>query len=298
MTNFTKPPLTFEEHFTLLSQRGLIIKDEERLLKYLKHIGYYRLTGYMYPFQSSDGTHQFKTNVTFENIINQYIFDKKLRMLILDYIERIEVSMRAQICNTMSMVYGAHWYLDKNLFSDHYFHDQLIANVKEYCSNPNEVFIKNYYSKYNNPECPPAWMMMETFSLGTLSNLFVNLKAPLQRGEIARCYNTVPTILESWMKSLNFIRNCCAHHSRLWNRRIPVKPSLPQKKANKVLIYVNETSNQRLYGIISCMLFMTNAISPSNRFKERLFSLFDAYPDTNIAYMGFENNWKEEPLWM
>lgn len=297
MNTFDKPPKTTEEHIALLKERGLIIDNMDRAFKYIKHIGYYRLTGYMYPFQLADKSHKFKENVTFDMVIRQYLFDKKLRLLILDYIERLEVSIRAQVSDTMSLSYGAHWYLNDELFDNKKLHSELIMKIKSYCADPNEVFLKNYYFKYNKPEFPPSWMVMETFSMGTLSSIFGNIKAPKERGQIANCYNAVPSILETWLDSLNFIRNCCAHHSRLWNKKIPFKPSLPSKKANKVLFNITDETNQRIYGILSCMLYMIKAISPNSKFKERLFALFAEYSEININYMGFVDGWKDEPIW-
>lgn len=296
MNVFTKPAKTSEDHLNLLLERGLLITDKERFIKYLKHISYYRLTGYMYPFQK-DSTHEFKPNVTFEIILDHYLFDKKLRLLLMDYVERIEVSLRANICNIMSLKFEPHWYLDSNLFNKYELHADLIAHVKDYCKNASETFIKSYNFKYDSPDCPPSWMVMETLTFGRLASLFENLKDNDQKKEIALCYNMPVNILHSWLKSINFIRNSCAHHSRLWNRRIPLKPTIPTGKNNVFLSLIDDETDKRLYGILSCMLFLINSISPKSKFKERLISLFKEYPNVNISHMGFHNKWLEEDIW-
>lgn len=250
----------------------------------------------MYPFQI-DEKHIFKKGVNFDTILNHYLFDKKLRLLLMDYIERIEVSFRANICNIMSLEFGPHWYLNSDLFYDENLHQELVKNIKEYCKGASETFIKSYNSKYDNPECPPSWMVLETLTFGSLASLFENLKDNDQKKEIAQTYNVVVPLFQSWLKSINFIRNACAHHSRLWNRRIPLKPTIPRRKGNKFLIYIDDETDKSLYGILSCMLFVINSISPKSKFKERLKGLFSEYSEVNILYMGFHDKWKEEDIW-
>lgn len=108
---FEKGVLTAEQHYDLLLDRGLIIPDKDRFIQYLKTIGYYRLTGYMYPFQLADGSHKFKNEITFDFILGHYLFDKKLRIILLDVIERIEVALRTRIGDLFALKHGPHWYL-------------------------------------------------------------------------------------------------------------------------------------------------------------------------------------------
>ena len=158
---FAKTTETPEKHLKLLKARGLIVEDTERFYKYLKNVGYYRLTGYMYPFQLAGGTHAFKESTSFDLILNHYLFDKKLRFIILEAIERIEISIRTNISNTMALKYGPHWYIDQDYFNKINLHSDIIEYVTAYCRDANESFIKNYISKYNDPVNPPSWMMIE-----------------------------------------------------------------------------------------------------------------------------------------
>ncbi|MCW3084864.1 MAG: hypothetical protein JWP12_2230 [Bacteroidetes bacterium] len=250
----------------------------------------------MYPFQTN-ASHTFKEKVTFELILDHYLFDKKLRLLIMDYIERIEVSLRTNICNIMSLSYGAHWYLDPSLFNNLTLHSEMIEKINSYCKNASETFIKNYNSKYDTPKSPPSWMIMETLTFGGLTSLFENLKDNDEKKKISKQYNVVVPLFQSWLKSINFIRNSSAHHSRLWNRRIPLKPTIPTKKSNRFLTHIDHETDKRLYGILSCMLFLVKNISPKSRFRERILTLFDEYPSVNIRYMGFHEKWEEEEIW-
>lgn len=294
---FEKPPQTPEEHLNLLIHRGLKIDNSERFYRYTKTVGYYRLTGYMYPFQENDGSHKFKNNITFDYVLNHYLFDKKLRLLLLHEIERIEISFRAIICNVYALKFGAHWYLNLDLFNDHNIHSRLIEDVKKYCSETSDLFIKNYNSKYSDPILPASWMVFEIFTFGQIASLFENLKDTEEKKLIAAEYGTVVPILESWLKSINYIRNCCAHHSRLWNRKIPLKPLIPERKNKRFLNQIDSETNKRVYGIITCMLFLVNRISPQSNFKVRLKALFNDYPEVNKLHMGFHDKWSEEPIW-
>lgn len=294
---FTKLAETPENHYALLLRRGLEISDPDRFYKYLKNIGYYRLSGYMYPFQLADGSHSFKPGIHFDTILQHYLFDKKLRFLVLDVIERIEISLRANISNTLALHFGPHWFLSGQYFNQPTWHEKFIDGVRETIRKSNEDFIRQYQLKYSDPSEPPGWMIMETVTFGEMASLYENLKDGPEKKEIAAAFHTQVSILESWLRSINFIRNACAHHSRLWNRKLPVKPLIPVRKNNRFLENMNEDTNKRLYGVLRCMLYLLKVISPQTTFSQRLKALFSAYPEVNIHYMGFPDDWQEEELW-
>lgn len=89
---FDKPFQTIQQQVEILSNRGLITDDGAE--HYLKHLNYYRLSGYWLPFQIDTKEHLFKPNTNFSDVLNLYIFDREFRLLLLDAIERIEVSVR------------------------------------------------------------------------------------------------------------------------------------------------------------------------------------------------------------
>ena len=111
---FNKPPLSLADQLSLLISRGLTMSDPSDATHYLTHIGYYRLSGYALPFQiggSGADRHNFKPGVTFDDILDRYVFDRKLRLLVMDAIERIEISVRAALSNILAPRHGAHWYM-------------------------------------------------------------------------------------------------------------------------------------------------------------------------------------------
>lgn len=294
---FSKPALTAQQHLDLLLQRKLVVKDPDRALHHIQYLGYFRLTGYMYPLQSADGTHQFKSDTSFEQVIDFYNFDRKLRFLILDFIERIEVGLRAVISDTYAMKCGAHWYLDANLFGNITIHSDFTAKVKAFCNDCEFQFIKAYINKYDAPAEPPSWMIMETLTFGQLSNLFDNLKGGPVKSEVAERFSTASPILKSWLMSINSLRNFCAHHSRVWNRKFAIKPTIPVQEKWKFLMTIEDDTNWRLYGILSCMIKMMEKINPTSDFKTKLKELFQEYKGVNIKYMGFDKDWENEGIW-
>lgn len=101
---YNKAPISLRDQVLSLKARGLIIKDEKRAESYLSNISYYRLRAYTYPFQdNNDPNHPFTVPVTIEEIIQLYVFDRKLRLLILDALEKIEIALRTQIIYQWAM---------------------------------------------------------------------------------------------------------------------------------------------------------------------------------------------------
>lgn len=171
----------------MLRQRGLIITDEIQAQHYLRFIGYYRLAGYALPFQvnhNADGSHHFLNNCRFDDILDLYIFDRKLRLTVIDAVERIEVAVRTLLSQSMSELYGSHWFTQSEHFMPmpQFDHVQFITHVKKeigyaparQATQP--VFIRHYYNKYTEPELPPSWMIFEALSFGSVSRMFKYLK--------------------------------------------------------------------------------------------------------------------------
>lgn len=116
---FTKPAIDIDAQIALLRARGLTITDEARARHYLSLIGYYRLSGYALVFQvnyNADGSHLFHPSANLGDILDLYIFDRKLRLAVLDALERIEVAIRASLSHEMSMIHGTHWFMDAEPF--------------------------------------------------------------------------------------------------------------------------------------------------------------------------------------
>jgi abortive infection bacteriophage resistance protein len=296
--NYAKPPLSPEQHIELLKERGLIISDEDRALRYLENISYFRLSGYMFYHQKRNGTHEFLSGVTFDDIINEYNFDKDLRFLILEYIERIEVALRTQLSNKYSVNHGFFWYNQSRLYTDLRVYNQINDYITEYFIDPQEVFLRSFKSKYTLESLPPSNMAFEILTFGSISKLFQGLKNDSEKQNISRHFKLPYTILASWFLFLTHIRNICAHHSRLWNKRLTANQFIiPRKSSLKFHGVLPQDFNYTVYGTIAIIQRLLNPINETNKFIEKLISLTDKYNSINTSLMGFPGNWKEEPAW-
>lgn len=292
---FDKPPLTIEQQIELLIDRGLNISDRQQAQNHLNFIGYYRLSAYALPFQNGGNDldqHHFKLGTTFEQVLDLYIFDRKLRLLVMDAVERIEVAIRAAISNIASVKYSPQWFLNSELFERNY--ESCLSQLKKDINydNPSkqERFIKHYYRNYNEPALPPSWMIMEVLMLGTVSKLYSNLTIDLKK-EIASLFGIDNTVLKSWLYSLSCLRNLCAHHSRIWNRTFTIKPKI----LNKLKIHVS--SDDDFFAQTFVLVRMLRKISQDTHWEDRLEALFQEYPKVDLIAMGFPPNWRSLPIW-
>ncbi len=252
---YIKLPLTIEQQIKLLSEQGLIIDDNVVAGHVLATVGYYRLSGYLLPFKEAHNSHgrrSFKPETTFSKVWSHYQFDRELRLLIMDAIEKIEVALRAAITNVTSLKFDPFWYVDKTYYRDVKPYNLLMRNIDKIIKDKHTIFIRHYLEKYDHPPYPPLWMIIETLSFGVCSKLFKNIKKVSIRKEIAAIFGQSTTILESWIQSLTFVRNICGHHARLWNQWLVNAPLIPKKSPlhsemqskNRhmiVIIYINKS---------------------------------------------------------
>lgn len=298
---FEKKPLTIADQIIRLQSRGLLITNEDNADHHLSNISYYRLAGYWWPMLENKMAHQFKPNSRFIDVIALYNFDRELRLLIFDVIEKIEISLRTKLIYHLSLEFDPWWFQDTAIFNNTSELIQTLANIDSEIVRSKEVFIKEHKRNHKDDlRFPPAWMSLELTSFGTLSKLYGNLKSNVKSKDIiALELGTVNhTYLHSWLQSIAQIRNYCAHHSRLWNRNLPGRPKLLSKPPDPWLINVPLPNDfEMLYGHLCCMKYLLNVIQPKNRMGERLQNLLKSYPNVDPSAMGFKVDWVSEPFW-
>lgn len=247
--------------------------------------------------ESDKVNHVFKPKSKFENVVALYNFDKELRTLIFSAIQSVEIALRTKVIQIVSSNCGAFWFADESLFSNTTIFSKCLSNIEEELKRSKEDFLIEHYAKYDNPPYPPAWKTLEVSSFGTLSKLYCNLADNNLKKQIARELGLPQHLyLESWIKSLSVLRNCIAHHARIWNRKYPWKPQLPKKLQNP-WIQDKGISQEKLYAQLCCIAYLLDAICPNNGFKRNLKSLLTEYPIVDVAAMGFPKLWYNEPLW-
>jgi len=293
---YNKPPLTFEEQAEKLISRGLVATKDE-LVKRLECVNYYRFTAYLYPYRNADDS--YKENTTLEKVWKHYVFDRQLRLIVMDAIERIEVAIRTQLIYQFVHIYGAFGYLEKtNLpgLSNQKF-NQWIHDLDSECNRSRETFIIHFKNKYGDSHSRlPLWMAAEIMSFGKMLTLFNGVEDNLKRS-ISRQYDIEDSILKSWLGALNVIRNICAHHGRLWNRELGYKPLIPRKRKYPEWHYPFQVYNNRIFCILTILKYLMKYVAPTSKWPERLKELLNNYPEISLASMGFPEQWFVSPIW-
>ena len=265
------------------------------MILYFHHINYYRLGAYWLPFEADHATHHFKNGTTFTKVMDLYNFDRELRLLILDAIERIEISLRTQWTYHMSKIHGTHSYLDPSLIIKPHIHQLNIVDIKKEVSRSSkEVFICHAKNKYEE-EFPAIWIASEVISLGLLSKLYANLKPKSTRRAISAIYKLDEEVLGSWAHHLTILRNICAHHSRLWNKELTTTPKLPKNKTREVA-EACVAGSRKIYNTLIVILYMMDIISPNHTWRSKLKDLLSGRED-NLNLMGFPTNWNDYKIW-
>ena len=316
MEIFNKPPLTYEKQVELLISRGLIVTDRKRAERHLANISYYRLSAYMLPYKKKENgiiIDAFKEGTTWDDIYDLYVFDRKLRLLVFDAIERLEVAIRTQIIYQLSHKYGSHWQDNAHIFMPSRevtlrdgrkitidVYREIQSHIKEQLhSNRAEVFIQHYHNKYDTPENPPSWMSVEIMYFNHLSKICTGLKNRADIVGIASYFALPPKTFCSWLHTMNYVRNICAHHSRLWNRDLNIVPEKLSFSKHLVWISNPETAKRSKNYYFFCMInYMLQVANPTSQFKTKLKELLEEYKNViSLDSMGFPKGWEEEKMW-
>ncbi|RKT82415.1 Abortive infection bacteriophage resistance protein [Saccharopolyspora antimicrobica] len=311
---YTKPPLAVDELVGRLSDRGLQVPAPDRAGRYLRHIGYYRLSPYTIPFQQGRPDHLFREGTAFDDVVDLYVFDRALRLLVMDALERVEVAVRAALTDHMSTRYDdPHWYVDASHFRLRDKHAGLLRIVRATCeerlrgspdagedSLVHRSALEHYLTTYGSPELPPSWLMVETLTIGQLTSVYRNLGRRSDRTAVAESIGLTATVLESWMQTYVRVRNICAHHGRLWNVGLGVYPAIPTSSAISWLQgedALPERSRKRLYPVLVSLQSVLDSVSPRSSWARRLHELVNARPAMNLSGMGIPETWAEDPFW-
>ena len=292
---YEKKYLSFEEQADLLISRGLECEQEE-LIQKLESVNYYRLSGYLFPFKQKN-SNKFHPGTKLSTVWDRYRFDRQLRFLVLDGIERIEVAIKTDIAYEFSSQFGPFGYLDKENLPLMKEEKQLsmIKSIDQETKRSKDMFVKHFFKKYGaSHDYLPLWMAVEVISFGTTLSLFRGTPTPIKQ-EISGKYEIHDKVLESWLTSLNAVRNICAHHSRLWNRELGYKPIIPVKNNNWNNPF--RIGNNRIFGILSIINYMLDIIIPSSKWNTRLGTLLTNFPEIPLKDMGFPKDWEKHEVW-
>lgn len=289
----------------------MTISEDEQAETVLRRIGYYRLSGYWHPFRERDNTGKtqetFRAGTQLAHAVDLYVFDKRLRLLMLDAIERVEIGLRVDIALLLGEV-DTWAHRDINNFNSYFKsvdpgtsnvrHMDWLSNLDRLSDRSREEFLKHFREKYTGPL--PIWIAVELWDFGTLSTIVNGLHdTHVQR--LADKYQLQRrNMLVSWLRCINFVRNVCAHHSRLWNR-----PLIDQPQASHLPPLLQHWQsmpyrNSRMYAAASILQYFLKFINPTSSWGSRLEMLLGEFPEApglTIQSSGFQNGWEQYQLW-
>lgn len=313
--SYNRPWKSYAEQLDLLKSRGLQVTDEQVALRCLERIGYYRLSAYWYPFRvfrhvqnpgtralTTVGTDEFVRDTHFSDAYDLYLFDKKLRLLVLDAMERIEIALRVDAAYELGRS-GAFAHLD-----DAKLHPKFASKANAYLrwrkrydelvSRSKEDFVKHYREKHGGDL--PVWVAVEVLDFGAVSQLIGMMTVPDQQ-RIAGKYGVHWQVLRTWFRSLNYLRNLAAHHSRLWNRNVIDQPKLPAKGS---VAWCDEFADKadliaKPFLLLAITRHLLQALYPQSTWPERVARHLGEFPgqrsgrQLSVADMGAPAGWEQ-----
>lgn len=293
---YTKQYSSPSELLTILQDRGLDCSDTENAEDILKSIGYYRLSGYLYPFLTIPKSgHHYKSGSTLGSALHLYEFDRELRLLVFNQIERIEIAVRSAITNIVcAETNDVFWMTNPATFANA---DKFIKTktlIDKELQTSREDFIVHFKQTYEDPY-PPSWMLAEIMPLGTLTRVYENIASNRIRKKIAQFFGLSVPVFTSWMTIITLTRNSCCHHARLWNRSLSLRALTMTRPMRP---WVNEEVRQgRVFFTLCILKHFVDIIRPGNNFKQQLIALLSKYPMADTNAMGFIRDWQSQPLW-
>lgn len=327
--HYDKQAMSLDDLIDRLGERGLQISERDRVARYLRHIGYYRFSPYSIPFQQGRPDHVFRKGTAFDDVLGLYVFDRALRLLVLDALERVEVAVRSALTDHMSTKHeDPHWYTSDSHFRDRSSHAGLLRIVRETSErrlsgaaeptsqpaagdgernpeveDPGLLYrsaLEHYLMTYETPDLPPSWLMVETLTIGQLATMIGNLRITSDRTAIARSVGVTEPVLRSWLRTYVRVRNICAHHGRLWNVGLGVYPAIPNSSRISWLRgedALPERSRKRLYPVLVSLQTLLDTVSPRSSWARRLHDLVSTSPPINRAGMGIPQGWSDDEFW-
>ena len=323
---YAKQWLSIDDQIERLSRRGLEVGDRTEAGALLREVGYYRLTGYLYPFRASESytddsgrerirvLSSYRAGAQLADAAHLIDFDRDLRLLVLEGVERIEIALRMQIGYSLGRV-SAFAHEDPSAFVSSYTeprtnevgesfpsrHDVWLDRVQQRRGDSDEAFVVHFRDKYDDRM--PIWALTEILELGQVSRLYAGLRNDLAT-EIASAFG-VPSknLLQSWIATVNYVRNVAAHHARLFNRKLVSAPKRPKGDAVPLLAHLTQGEAPKQFGTYSAlavMAYLLETVHPGHEWSARTATLLRSFPSVehlDVQSMGVAPGWLDQELW-
>lgn len=219
-----KPYRSTRELVALLrDERGLAISDENNAIALLRKMNYYRFTGYSRHFQADprNGENGYLPGSDFDAICNLMRKDDELRIRLLVPISEVEMAARTRFAHLAGREYGGEsFYLDPSSYvSDTKHTFERIGGIQRELRETSSPTVRRYREDADVSKVP-IWVAVEVLSFGKIAWMIESLASSSLREELADFFNYSRATLPRVLHSLSALRNSCAHHGQLWNRRL------------------------------------------------------------------------------
>lgn len=275
----------YEEQINMLLNKGILIEDKIEAIKILSSLNYYSFIGYIPNFTNENINYQNK--ISFNKIYKTYLFDRRLRNIVLYIIEIIENTIKTKISYVFSIETDEFGYLDSSNYKDAKEYKMLISNLKKLLQKDKKLELINYYvKKYGNKL--PIYIGINIFTMGMINSLYRNINTNIQK-KIAKEYNTGVNQLTSWIENIVYIRNLVAHYMRLYNFKLQKTP------INCKLNHKLNIITYRIFDIFHIMKFLVlDKEEWNNHIIVVLDALIEEYKEyIELDLIGFSKDWKE-----
>ena len=275
----------------------MLMEDEHKVENYLLNIGYHRLSAYIFPFYKSPKSDLIlKEGTTFGQVLTLYRFDKKLRILLFNEIEKMEVAIRSVLANIgCQELDDRYWITKPEYFANVDRFNQTLAVIEKELASSKEDYIEDFRRNYVE-NYPPAWMITEVLSFGNLNYIYSNITNNRLMKRIGDYFGLKPQVFTSWLTVLANLRNMCCHHARVWNRDFMLNPTEPRKTSN-AWIDTSRIDKKKIFYRLCIIRYFLISVSPNNNLNEKLLDLFVQFPSIDIAAMGGYKEWQDSLLW-
>lgn len=275
----------------------MIVEDPNAFMRQLEAVGFYRLCAYWHPFRQTPDS-QFKPGTSFKTVWRRYVFDRHLRLAMMDAIERIEVAVRTALVTELALLHGPFAHTELNNFPNVIpeKHKRFLDELQYDAARSKEEFVEHFKKNYDEFPDLPIWAAAETMTFGSMLTLFKMSERRIQSA-VAKRFGIAGPVLLSWLLTLNYIRNICAHHSRLWNRELAIRPSVPDSKNGPHWHSPQPVTTRRIFVVLTLLNFMLRSVAPQTHWRDRLFEHFDRFSDIPLEPMGIPPDWREHALW-
>ena len=280
--SYNKAHATAAERVAHLRARGLQITRPNVAARKIEEIGYERLR--IYFLSRRDHTQPgkpFQPGTTYNHILRLYECDTKLRNICFKDVGRFELMFRNRLSEVLSARYGSHPYFQNDAFESSEQHNNALQNVLRVFTQSKDQRARHYRTTYTEPPLPPIWMLKEFLTFGASARLYAALARSVRKEVAAHFGVTVLPAFDSWVNCFVDLRNICAHHDRLFNRRFQKQPQHLRRAAIPV------ASPPTLKAQLECLDYALTSANVRGNLVSRVQKVLNRYPEIQNTEAGF-----------